>query len=49
MPETVGHFFTASPSAPLWRLCDIFLVAQPHLLWEEGSAPSLVLLYPSLC
>src|SRR2546422_6792631 len=25
------------PSAPLRRLRDIFLVAQPPLLWEEGS------------
>src|SRR5881628_3311695 len=27
------------PSAPLRRLRDIFLVAQPPLLWEEGSMP----------
>src|SRR6058998_3312651 len=27
------------PSAPLRRLRDIFLVAQPPLLWEEGSVP----------
>ena len=26
------------PSAPLRRLRDIFLVAQPPLLWEEGSS-----------
>src|SRR6266566_4731030 len=27
------------PSAPLRRLRNIFLVAQPPLLWEEGSYP----------
>src|ERR1044071_3401378 len=30
-------FFTASPSAPLRRLRDIFLVAQPPLLWAHSG------------
>ena len=28
------------PSAPLRRLRDIVLVAQPPLLWEEGNTPA---------